>query len=340
LPAKLVFSFFTEMNKLNFALSTKRWLAGGWLLIAVAAVPALGQTCVYRFDPQNATIPAVGGSGSFTVLTTGNQVCPYAGGGSPANWIIPSPNNINAATSSGYYLFSYTVAPNASTDARTAGLTIAGTGTAGYTNYVIQFLQKPTNPTQVFDDVPLTSPYADYINLMRSLGITAGCATSPLRYCPTELVTRGQMAVFLVRSVLNTDTFTYSTTPYFTDVPSTHPQFKYIQKIRELGYTVGCTADGTAYCPSANVTRGQMALFLMRADYGLAAVAAGLKNSTTPYFTDVPANDPYFNVVQKLRDYGITSGCGPNIFCLNDNITREQMAVLLIRALKTPTFDQ
>lgn len=327
------------MNILTFASSTKRWLSS-LLLIASAAVPALGQTCVYRFDPQNTTLPAAGGTGSFTVLTTGNQVCPYAGGGSPATWIVPSPNNINAATASGYYLFSYTAAPNTSASARTGALTIAGTGTGGYTNYVIQFLQKPAAPAQVFDDVPLTSPSVDYINLMRSLGITDGCATAPLRFCPTDPVTRAQMAVFLVRSVLNTDSFTFPSTPYFTDVPASHPQFKYIQKIRELGYTIGCNADGTAYCPASNVTRGQMALFLMRADYGLAAVVAGLRNSTTPYFTDVPASDPLFNVIQKLRDYGITSGCTATTFCPNSNITREQMAILLIRALETPTFDQ
>ena len=31
-------------------------------------------------------------------------------------------------------------------------------------------------------------------------GITGGCATSPAQYCPDGTVTRGQMAVFLVRA--------------------------------------------------------------------------------------------------------------------------------------------
>ena len=35
---------------------------------------------------------------------------------------------------------------------------------------------------------------------MYQAGITSGCATAPLRYCPTGPVTRGQMAVFLCRS--------------------------------------------------------------------------------------------------------------------------------------------
>jgi len=31
-------------------------------------------------------------------------------------------------------------------------------------------------------------------------GITSGCGTGPLRYCPDDLVTRAQMAVFLVKT--------------------------------------------------------------------------------------------------------------------------------------------
>lgn len=33
------------------------------------------------------------------------------------------------------------------------------------------------------------------------LGVTAGCATGPARYCPDESVTRAQMATFLTRAI-------------------------------------------------------------------------------------------------------------------------------------------
>jgi hypothetical protein len=49
---------------------------------------------------------------------------------------------------------------------------------------------------------------------------------------------------------------------YFTDVPSTHLYYSFIQKLRELAITSGCTA--TEYCPDANITRGQMAVFMIR----------------------------------------------------------------------------
>ena len=41
---------------------------------------------------------------------------------------------------------------------------------------------------------------------IRAAGVTAGCATDPLRYCPAETVTRAQMASFLTRAIQGADT--------------------------------------------------------------------------------------------------------------------------------------
>ena len=38
---------------------------------------------------------------------------------------------------------------------------------------------------------------------MYYLGITDGCSTNPPLYCPTSTLTRGEMAVFIVRGLLN-----------------------------------------------------------------------------------------------------------------------------------------
>jgi hypothetical protein len=73
-------------------------------------------------------------------------------------------------------------------------------------------------------------------------------------------------SVLIVRGKLESlfgDNFTYPTTPIFTDVPSTMSQFPYIQKMFELGMTTGCTA--TQFCPTANLTRQEVAAFLVRA---------------------------------------------------------------------------
>src|SRR5262245_10826526 len=59
------------------------------------------------------------------------------------------------------------------------------------------------------------------------------------------------------------DDFPFNPTPAFGDVPADHPFFKYIQKMTQLGVTSGCGSGN--YCPDAPVTRGQMAVFLVRA---------------------------------------------------------------------------
>jgi hypothetical protein len=52
----------------------------------------------------------------------------------------------------------------------------------------------------VFEDVPTDHWAAAWIERLAAEGITAGCSTSPLLYCPATPVTRDQMAVFLVRT--------------------------------------------------------------------------------------------------------------------------------------------
>ena len=51
--------------------------------------------------------------------------------------------------------------------------------------------------------------------------------------------------------------------PSFTDVPTTHPFYQFIEALHHSGITGGC--GGGAFCPEAPLTRGQMAVFLARA---------------------------------------------------------------------------
>ena len=51
-----------------------------------------------------------------------------------------------------------------------------------------------------FPDVALSNPFLPWINKLYNLGITNGCSSSPLAYCPFEPVTRGTMAIFIYRT--------------------------------------------------------------------------------------------------------------------------------------------
>jgi hypothetical protein len=229
---------------------------------------------------------------------------------------VLAPSHIQAGPAA----VTYRVGPNGARISRTGSVTVGGS--------IHPVLQRGQPFTQVFSDTAANHPFADYINLLSDRGITTGCGGG--RYCPEVPVTRAQTAVFLVRSRLGTDDFSYSLTPAFGDVQITHPLFKWVQKLRELGITAGCTA--IAFCPDAPLPRTQMAVLVTR-------LALGLKDTDTfafppvPYFTDVPVTSPYFSYVQKLRQLGITAGCTATTFCPDDNLTRGQMAVFLIRAI-------
>jgi hypothetical protein len=179
---------------------------------------------------------------------------------------------------------------------------------------------------QAFTDVPSSSPYSDYINVLSSWQVTLGC--SPALFCPTNTVTRDQMAALIIRSMLG-NTFTFTSTPYYTDVPASSSFFPYIQKLTDLGITHGCTA--TTYCPSAAVNRQDAAVLLVRGKLE-SLFGDTFTYPTTPFFTDVPASLPQFPYVQKMYELGLTAGCSTTQFCPNDTLTRQQVSVFLTRA--------
>jgi hypothetical protein len=57
----------------------------------------------------------------------------------------------------------------------------------------------PPDCTGVFADVECPSLFANWIEQLYTEQVTGGCLTNPLRYCPENANTRGEMAVFLVK---------------------------------------------------------------------------------------------------------------------------------------------
>jgi hypothetical protein len=178
--------------------------------------------------------------------------------------------------------------------------------------------------TVSFNDVPAGFWAETYIKGIYCTGITTGCTQNPLNYCPSNNVTRAAMAAFIIRAKFG-EIFTYTTTPYFTDVPPSHQFFKYIQKMKDEGITSGYP-DGT-YRPGNYVTRAAMAAYIIRALYG-----ETFNYTITPYFTDVPPSHPFFKYIQKMKDDGITTGCTATQYCPSNNVTRAATAAFLARA--------
>ena len=58
-----------------------------------------------------------------------------------------------------------------------------------------------TRPRGIFSDVPTDEEHAGAIEGIRLAGVTSGCRTEPLSYCPDQPVPRDQMASFLARAL-------------------------------------------------------------------------------------------------------------------------------------------
>jgi hypothetical protein len=285
------------------------WSDGGQQSHSVTA-PSAPATYTATFHPQ--------------FLLTG-QVSPLGGGAliatpvSPDGFYDPAAQvQLTATPAPGYQFsaFSGDLTGSAGTQQVSMSVPRAVTGT---------FQTVPA----AFVDVTPGDFFYDAANIMRARSITAGCSTSPLKYCPQDNITRAQMAIFVVRAVMGGDTFTFSNTPHFNDVSPSSFGFAWIQKLFELGVTGGC--GNSLYCPNDIMTRGQMAVFITRARLGAAADST-FRYPSQPYFTDVPASDPLFKWIQRARFDSITAGCGSGtIYCPNDPVTRGQMAIFIVR---------
>ncbi len=111
-----------------------------------------------------------------------------------------------------------------------------------------------------FPDVACPSPFADWIEQLAAESITAGCAGG--NFCPGNLVTRAQMAVFLLKAEHGSAYVPPPCAGVFGDVSCPSPFADWIERLAAENVTSGC--GGGNYCPTASNTRGQMAVFLTR----------------------------------------------------------------------------
>lgn len=155
------------------------------------------------------------------------------------------------------------------------------------------------------------------INAIAAAGISLGAA--PDLYDPLSNVPRRQMAAFLTRAF----NLPMTTTDYFTDDDGLAAE-PYINAIAEAGVTLGCGPN--IFCPSDDVTRAQMASFILRA-LGVEAAPSGA------FFDDVSGNVHEANI-NGLAALGISAGIDDDSYGPNDAVRRDQMATFLARTHK------
>ena len=190
---------------------------------------------------------------------------------------------------------------------------------------------RPLGDVMSFADVPPYNWAWSYVEQLFADGITGGCATEPLRYCPQNGVTRAQMAVFLLKGMHYPDAYAPpDVEPTFPDTAG-HWAEDWIEALKAAGITSGFP-DGT-YRPNAVVTRAQMAIFLLKAIHGADYQPPAVEHSR---FNDVPDDHWAKNWIDELAKENITSGYPDGGYHPDQAVTRAEMAVFLIKAFDLP----
>ena len=113
----------------------------------------------------------------------------------------------------------------------------------------------------------------------------------------------------------------------FPDVPRSNQFYRFIETLFHSEVTGGCGLGN--YCPDNSVTRAQMAVFLLKARFGTLYTPPP---ATGAVFNDVQTNTFAAAWIEALAGFKITGGCGSGNYCPNNPVTREQMAVFLLKS--------
>lgn len=117
-----------------------------------------------------------------------------------------------------------------------------------------------------FADLDADEWWSPHVERLFDRGITRGCAIEPARFCPDRIVTRGQLASFVVRAF----DLAGPTEP-------SHWRFDLFgaphaaTSLMPAGLLQQCGTDPPRYCPHHPATRGQAATLLSRAQAHAAA---------------------------------------------------------------------
>ena len=171
-----------------------------------------------------------------------------------------------------------------------------------------------TSFVDTFDTV-----YAEPIEELADSGILEGSECSASYICPEEPIDRSTFAVWLIR-VLGEEPTEVSASR-FVDVDPELWWAAHVERLAELGITVGCSMDPPRYCPEAKVTLRQAATFLTRALSLLPVEPLG--------FVDIDGRD-FAHEIDAVTLAGLSDGCAvePTRYC---PVTRGQAAILLAR---------
>ncbi len=174
-------------------------------------------------------------------------------------------------------------------------------------------------------DVPSSHIFHDYVTDLARGRITAGVGGG--NYGVDFSITRQQIAVFLEKAKKGQCYTPPPCTGLFMDVPCPSQYADWVEAAANDGITAGC--GGGKYCPTANVTRAQIAPLILKTRFGSTYVPPPCMG----IFKDVQCPSLFGDFIEELYNLDITGGCGPAMYCPQANNTRGQMAVFVEKGI-------
>lgn len=178
-------------------------------------------------------------------------------------------------------------------------------------------IEVTSNVTSKFSDILNTNPYITEINYLTSKGIITGYKDGTFK--PNNDISRKNAAVIISR-IKDLD-LEKITDPNFKDVPKTHPYYKEIAAVANLGIVNG--KENGYFDPNGKLTRAQMAKILVN--------AYNLSGTTDKKFTDVPSQHWAANDINTLTATGVTTGFNDGTYKPENPISRMHFSVFLYR---------
>ena len=188
------------------------------------------------------------------------------------------------------------------------------------------------SPQPTFVDVPFDHWAHDEIDMLYQEGYVAGCSTDPLMYCPEQIMTRAESAVFVDRGNHGAEFNPPDPTEViFADVTLDAWYADWIHQLWDDGYTSGCGTEPLIYCPEQGHTRTEGCVFFLRMMHGVDYVPPDPQG----IFVDVPLDWWGAKWIEAAYSAGLIPACETDPepkFCPDDPLDRAMGATMMVQA--------
>ena len=195
-----------------------------------------------------------------------------------------------------------------------------------------------------FEDVPFDHPMHDYIESLWDNGYTSGCSLTAVRFCPDNIMTRAESAVFMLRGNFGAD-YEPPVAPWNTfsdDWTLGDWAEAWAEGMWEEGMTAGCQYPpdnpDKKFCPWDQFTREQGSVFGLRMENGMDFTPPAAEY----IFADMTEADEFWSTpwAEAAYDHELLPACGEEdgkpLFCPTQPLTRGWGAYLVVKSKGLP----